>query len=74
MNARLDSDNAYLANLSGGKTFMAAVSPWFFTHYGPDTWNKNVRSNPLCPGYISYFVNSGYTEATITSSYDAGNS
>ncbi|TEB38068.1 glycoside hydrolase [Coprinellus micaceus] len=41
VNARLDSDNAYLANLSGGKTFMAAVSPWFFTHYGPDTWNKN---------------------------------
>jgi hypothetical protein len=20
---------------------MAAVSPWFFTHYGPDSWNKN---------------------------------
>ncbi|KAK0201898.1 glycoside hydrolase family 71 protein [Desarmillaria ectypa] len=21
--------------------YMAAVSPWFFTHYGPDTYNKN---------------------------------
>ncbi|TFK21952.1 glycoside hydrolase [Coprinopsis marcescibilis] len=40
-NARLDSDNIHLQNLSVGKTFMAAVSPWFFTHYGPDTWNKN---------------------------------
>ncbi|KAF9556741.1 hypothetical protein CPC08DRAFT_736978 [Agrocybe pediades] len=22
-------------------TYMGAVSPWFFTHYGPDTYNKN---------------------------------
>lgn len=22
-------------------TYMGAVSPWFFTHYGPDTFNKN---------------------------------
>ncbi|KAG8932422.1 hypothetical protein FRC03_011917 [Tulasnella sp. 419] len=21
--------------------YMAAVSPWFFTHYGPNSWNKN---------------------------------
>lgn len=41
VNAKLDSDDAHLRNLSGGRTFMAAVSPWFFTHYGPDTWNKN---------------------------------
>ncbi|KAH6910280.1 glycoside hydrolase [Coprinopsis sp. MPI-PUGE-AT-0042] len=40
-NARLDSDNEHLQNLRNGRTFMAAVSPWFFTHYGPDTWNKN---------------------------------
>ncbi|KAF8910820.1 glycosyl hydrolase family 71-domain-containing protein [Mucidula mucida] len=33
-------DDHHLRHL-GGKTFMAAVSPWFFTHYGPDTWNKN---------------------------------
>ncbi|TFK74888.1 hypothetical protein BDN72DRAFT_759041 [Pluteus cervinus] len=24
------------------KTYMAAVSPWFFTHYGQDSYNKNV--------------------------------
>ncbi|KAF8161484.1 glycoside hydrolase family 71 protein [Crassisporium funariophilum] len=39
--AQLDSDNGHLDNLKNGRTFMAAVSPWFFTHYGPDTWNKN---------------------------------
>ncbi|KAF7362348.1 AA-TRNA-LIGASE-II domain-containing protein [Mycena venus] len=36
----LDSDQYHLNNLVG-RTFMAAVSPWFFTHYGPDSWNKN---------------------------------
>lgn len=25
-------------------TYMGAVSPWFFTHYGPDTYNKNVST------------------------------
>jgi glucan endo-1,3-alpha-glucosidase len=25
------------------KIYMGAVSPWFFTHYGPDSFNKNVR-------------------------------
>ncbi|KAF8957310.1 glycoside hydrolase family 71 protein [Flammula alnicola] len=40
-NAQLDSDLKHLQYLTGGRTFMAAVSPWFFTHYGPDTWNKN---------------------------------
>ncbi|KAJ6589983.1 glycoside hydrolase family 71 protein [Mycena vulgaris] len=37
----LDTDRYHLDNLGGGRTFMAAVSPWFFTHYGPDSWNKN---------------------------------
>ncbi|KAJ7099494.1 glycoside hydrolase family 71 protein [Mycena belliarum] len=36
----LDTDRHHINNL-GGRTFMAAVSPWFFTHYGPDSWNKN---------------------------------
>ncbi|KAK0495448.1 glycoside hydrolase family 71 protein [Armillaria luteobubalina] len=35
-----DSDTAYISNL-GGKKYMAACSPWFFTHYGRDTYNKN---------------------------------
>jgi glucan endo-1,3-alpha-glucosidase len=43
----IQSDNVWLGGLSGmpnaAKTYMAAVSPWFFTHYGPDSLNKNVR-------------------------------
>ncbi|KAG8808771.1 hypothetical protein FRC17_003790 [Serendipita sp. 399] len=49
----LNTDALFLTGLSE-KTYIAAVSPWFFTigrmaalltivcqHYGPDTWNKN---------------------------------
>ncbi|KAI0279099.1 glycoside hydrolase family 71 protein [Russula aff. rugulosa BPL654] len=36
----LDTDQPHIQNLRG-RTFMAAVSPWFFTHYGPESWNKN---------------------------------
>ncbi|KAF7313455.1 hypothetical protein HMN09_00501400 [Mycena chlorophos] len=35
------SDNEYISQLGGKRMYMAGVSPWFFTHYGPDTWNKN---------------------------------
>ncbi|TFK34633.1 glycoside hydrolase [Crucibulum laeve] len=35
-----DTDAMYLGNLTG-KIYMAGVSPWFFTHYGPSTYNKN---------------------------------
>ncbi|KAI0698316.1 glycoside hydrolase family 71 protein [Cerioporus squamosus] len=38
--AKLDTDRHHIHHL-GGRTFMAAVSPWFFTHYGPKSWNKN---------------------------------
>ncbi|KAM5537876.1 hypothetical protein V8D89_008352 [Ganoderma adspersum] len=38
--ARLDTDRHHIHHLDG-RTFMAAVSPWFFTHYGADSWNKN---------------------------------
>ncbi|KAI0067615.1 glycoside hydrolase family 71 protein [Artomyces pyxidatus] len=37
---KLDTDKHHLRHLQG-RTYMAAVSPWFFTHYGPDSWNKN---------------------------------
>lgn len=37
----LKTDFSYLRHLKTGQCFMASVSPWFFTHYGPDTWNKN---------------------------------
>ncbi|KAI0644960.1 glycoside hydrolase family 71 protein [Trametes meyenii] len=38
--AKLETDRHHLHHL-GGRTFMAAISPWFFTHYGVDSWNKN---------------------------------
>ncbi|KAG8754678.1 hypothetical protein FRC14_004840 [Serendipita sp. 396] len=34
------TDNSWLSVL-GTKSYIAPVSPWFFTHYGPDTYNKN---------------------------------
>ncbi|KAL0959133.1 hypothetical protein HGRIS_014424 [Hohenbuehelia grisea] len=35
-----DRDAEYVNNL-GGRSYMAAMSPWFFTHYGANTYNKN---------------------------------
>jgi len=35
-----NTDERYM-NALGGKEYMAAVSPYFFTHFGQDTWNKN---------------------------------
>ncbi|PPQ65381.1 hypothetical protein CVT26_000006 [Gymnopilus dilepis] len=49
-----DTDDQYISGLtalsgkvqardgqSSKKLYMGAVSPWFFTHYGPDSFNKN---------------------------------
>ncbi|KAI0753268.1 glycoside hydrolase [Daedaleopsis nitida] len=40
-----DGDAGYIAKLAdvpgSAHTYMAAVSPWFFTHFGADTYNKN---------------------------------
>ena len=33
--AVLDSDHVHIRNLKGGRNFMAAVSPWFFTVSDP---------------------------------------
>jgi glucan endo-1,3-alpha-glucosidase len=33
-------DQTYISAL-GSKPYMMPVSPWFFTHYGTDTYNKN---------------------------------
>ncbi|KAF9242611.1 glycoside hydrolase family 71 protein [Melanogaster broomeanus] len=30
-----------LHSMNPEQTYMAAVSPWFFTHYGPQSYNKN---------------------------------
>lgn len=43
----MTSDDQYVNGLSsvvakGKKAYMATVSPWFFTHYGADSYNKNV--------------------------------
>ncbi|KAG6376987.1 glycoside hydrolase family 71 protein [Boletus reticuloceps] len=36
------SDEQYINALNPmGASYMAAVSPWFFTHYSPQTYNKN---------------------------------
>ncbi|KAJ3486672.1 hypothetical protein NLI96_g4080 [Meripilus lineatus] len=42
----MTSDQQYNNGLSsvvaqGKKAYMATISPWFFTHYGPDSFNKN---------------------------------
>lgn len=43
-----DTDQQWLSGLNAlsasQPTYMAAVSPWFFTHYGPQSYNKNVRA------------------------------
>ena len=42
----IQPDKVYLGGLSSmptTDTYMASVSPWFFTHYGPNSFNKNVR-------------------------------
>ncbi|KDR82870.1 hypothetical protein GALMADRAFT_58253 [Galerina marginata CBS 339.88] len=49
-----DTDDEHLSGLAGlsgavqardgqssKRAYMGAVSPWFFTHYGPDSFNKN---------------------------------
>ena len=42
-----DQDDAAIGGLnglttSGAKAYMTSVSPWFFTHYGANSFNKNV--------------------------------
>lgn len=46
------SDKLHLSNLatlSGTQKpiYIAAVSPWFFTHYSPETFDKNVSLERL---------------------------
>ena len=45
-----DTDTEHITNLANvagsAQTYMAAVAPWFFTHFGPNTsLNKNVSNN-----------------------------
>ncbi|KZP09492.1 carbohydrate-binding module family 20 protein [Athelia psychrophila] len=34
-------------NTLGSDAYMMPVSPWFFTHYGPSSYNKNWHINPI---------------------------
>ena len=44
----IDTDNQYINGLKGvnsndgAPTYMGAVAPWFFSHYGVNSYNKNV--------------------------------
>ena len=39
------TDSQYLSGLSSfGGSYLPTVSPWFYTHYSPSTYNKNVSS------------------------------
>lgn len=40
LSSQLLDDKQYREKLNGAP-YMAAVSPWFFTHYGQDSYNKN---------------------------------
>jgi len=62
-----DTDNEHINGLSGmpsgpdKKVYMGAVSPWFFTHYSPQTYNKNVSGrcyggNIFNNGFIVQFI------------------
>lgn len=57
------------------RAYMAAVSPWFFTHYSPETFNKNVRALPFLPfiDIIVDFLCSSYISQINTSIQNAGN-
>jgi hypothetical protein len=61
-----DTDDQHLSGLaalgtlqardgeSSKRAYMGAVSPWFFTHYGADSFNKNVRLRFLASGSVSH--------------------
>lgn len=50
LNETSTSDTQYINGLNsmstpsdgGDRAYVATVSPWFFTHYSPETFNKNV--------------------------------
>ena len=71
-------DGTYLSGLdqmpSDSKTYLAAVSPWFFTHYGLDSFNKNVctlQHSSTSPSHLTT-VFSGSTCLTTTCTTNAG--
>lgn len=46
------TDKEYINALAPlGASYMAAASAWFFAHYGPDSYDKNVSYQP--PPYLT---------------------
>ena len=53
-----NSDNEYISNL-GGKTYLGAVSPWFFTvssHYH----SHDFAACSLNPGYLQHYSSKNF--------------
>jgi glucan endo-1,3-alpha-glucosidase len=64
----VDADTQYINGLNtmtnpSDKAYMPTVSPWFFTHYGADSFNKNVsmalkqshqHTLITCPKFVYY--------------------
>ena len=49
-----DTDTQYInglnsVNAKGKKAYMGSISAWFFTHYSPETYNKNVSLKNFPP-------------------------
>lgn len=60
---------------SSKRAYMGAVSPWFFTHYGPDSFNKNVcyRFSCQAPFRLDKTTFSSSSLPTNTSIQNDGN-
>lgn len=59
------TDQTYISGLNSvsgdSKTYMAAVSPWFFTHYPQSSFNKNVSTLMISSNNESDRIRSGST-------------
>lgn len=55
--------------------YMAAVSPWFYTHYGQKSFNKNVSPLSILSSASIHEIGfvSGFSSPTNTSTSNAGN-
>jgi hypothetical protein len=62
--AVLDSDLAHIRNLKGGRNFMAAVSPWFFTvsHRTKQALSSDLPANNMdrILGIRMYVIKASY--------------
>lgn len=49
------SDTTWMSNL-GGRTYMPAITPLFFTYYGTNSWNKNWIYVSRPPSLLSKLI------------------